>query len=225
MAMRLQEVHPSLVHFPIAFLPTTIICDTLGRITGSRTLLRVGKWGMALTAGSAALAGVFGLIAQEEVEIPDAAKPMLTTHRNLNMGFLGMATVMAARRFQRRAPSARYLLAAMGGLGAVIYSAYLGGHMVYGHGVGVSPAGGVRDGHGPELVGTQMDAVARHAAHDAKAGLKSAARNLASGGPYLPAITQSGPATHEQPRPGTRRAADGGAPAATDAANEQQPQR
>lgn len=42
MAMRLHELHPSLVHFPIALLPTSIGSDLVGTLTRSRRLLELG---------------------------------------------------------------------------------------------------------------------------------------------------------------------------------------
>lgn len=38
MVMRLHEIHPSLVHFPIALLPTAIASDLVGTFTRSRPL-------------------------------------------------------------------------------------------------------------------------------------------------------------------------------------------
>lgn len=198
MAMRLQEVHPSLVHYPLALLPTTLACDAIGKVTGSRTLLNIGRYGMAVTAGSIALAGVFGLIAQQEVKARGAAGAMLTTHRNLNLTLLGMASAMAVSRIRRKKPTLRYLAVGFAGLGAALYSAYLGGKMVYEHGVGVAAAGGLKEGHAPEIKPSTLDEVARHAADDVRDGLELAAKNLATG-PYIPAITAEEQRTASSP--------------------------
>lgn len=192
MAMRLQEVHPAVVHFPITLLPVTIGADAIGRLTGSRTLLRIGRWGMTLTAGTAALAGFFGLIAQEEVVADGRAADLLVTHRTMNAGFIGLAAAMAMVRAMRRRPSLRYLLTGLGAIGAVSYSAYLGGKMVYDHGVGVRAAGGVRSGHGPELLAERSDEVTRHALEDARQGVMTAARDLRRGR-IVPAFRSSEP--------------------------------
>lgn len=181
MAMRLQEVHPSLVHFPIALPPVTLGADVVGKVTGSRTLLKIGKYGMALTAGTAAVAGLAGLIAQEEVRAEGRAYDLLVTHRTLNVGFLALATTMAVRRFMRKRPSARYLAAGIAGLGTLAYSAYLGGHMVYEYGVGVRAAGGILEGHAPELVKDRAGEIARHAASDLKQATRHVAEDLSQG--------------------------------------------
>ena len=91
MAMHLQELHPSAVHYPIALLPLSIAADTLGLLTRNRSLLELGRLTMPVAAASAAVAGVLGLIAQEVVETDDEGMEMLITHRTLNLGLLGVA--------------------------------------------------------------------------------------------------------------------------------------
>jgi uncharacterized membrane protein len=194
MAMRLHELHPSLVHFPLAFYPFSLATDTIGRLTGSRSLLNCGRMGIALTAGSVALAGLAGLIAQEEVNVEGPAGDMLVTHRNLNIAFLALTTAMTVRRLRRTRPSLRYLLVGFAGLGAALYSAYLGGNMVYEHGVGVKPAGGIARGHAPQLWPSRAGEVARHALGDAKAGVQHAVEAVARG-EIIPAITHPAPET------------------------------
>lgn len=189
MTMRLQEVHPSVVHMPIAFLPVTIAADIAGKVTGRPTLLNVGKWGMALTVGSAALAGITGLIAQEEVRAEGRAHDLLVTHRNINVGVLAIATAMMVRRFRRKRPSLRYLATGLGAIGVVLYSAYLGGKMVYEHGVGVRAANGIQPGHAPELKLDEVRDWARHSAGEVARGARRAAREIATGD-IAPAITR-----------------------------------
>jgi uncharacterized membrane protein len=189
MAMRLQELHPAMVHFPIAFLPTALAADALGEITGNETLRAVGKHGMALAAGSAVVSAVLGLIAQEEVKAEGHAHDLLVTHRNLNLGLTALAVAMAAGRAKRRRPGLGYLLLGAAGLGVMNYSAYLGGHMVYDHGVGVKAAGGLRDGHVPELRPSDAGEVVERVAHDVPHGARHAAADLA-GGEVAPALTR-----------------------------------
>lgn len=43
MAMRTHEIHPVLVHFPLALMPTAIAADVVGAMTGNRTLMDMGK--------------------------------------------------------------------------------------------------------------------------------------------------------------------------------------
>lgn len=198
MPMRLQEVHPSVVHFPLTLFPVSIVADSLGRATGNRSLLDAGKWGMALTAVTAAVSGFFGLVAQEEVKLRGRAGDMLVTHRNLNVGFTALATTMALRRSTRSRPSLRYLAAGAAATGVALYSAYLGGKMVYEHGVGVAAADGIADGHGPELTSDRAGDVARHALDDARVGLKHAGEAILRG-EFVPALRETEAAGPEAP--------------------------
>lgn len=141
--MRLSEVHPALAHFPVALLPVAIAADACARRTSSRELESVGRVGVTLAAVSAAAAGVFGLIAQEEVEVDEHARRILQTHRTLNIVALGLVTALAIRRRSARRASTSYLLLGLAATAVVSFSAYLGGKLVYTHGVGVEKTGGI----------------------------------------------------------------------------------
>lgn len=188
MPMRLQELHPSLVHFPIALLPVAIGADLLGRLTGSKPLLEIGRRLIPLAAGAAALAAVAGLAAQEEVQVEGEALDALITHRNLNLALVATATAMAAWRSSRQRPTATYLGLGLAGAGVMTYTAYLGGHMVYEHGVGVSPANGVRAQDVPELRAGTLAAAGRTFARDVASGARMTVQEV-SEGKLVPAIT------------------------------------
>jgi hypothetical protein len=61
------------------------------------------------------------------------------------------------------------------------YSAYLGGRMVYEHGVGVRPADGLREEQAPEIHADNVDEVARLAAQHVKHGAQHAWEHLRKG--------------------------------------------
>ncbi len=185
MPMRLQEVHPSLVHVPIALLPLTLAADTAGSLSGDRRLSWLGRWGLVATAASAALAGVAGLIAQEEVNVAGPSMDTLITHRNVNLGVLAVTTALAVRRATQESAGARYLAVGAGALGMLLYSAYLGGKVVYEYGVGVEtapgPRGGLWQGGGPEVTPRNAPQVLRSAAHDLGNGFRHLAQEVKAG--------------------------------------------
>lgn len=202
MAMRTQELHPSLVHFPIALLPVSLGADLLGRATGSRSLCEMGRYTMALAAAGAALSAVTGLIAQEEVQAAggrddEHADRILITHRNLNVGLVGLTTALATTRNKNPRPGAGYFLAGLAGVGTMLYSAYLGGKMVYSHGLGVEAADGVRRDASVELDREHAGEALRKSTQQIGQGAQRAVRNLAEG-KIVPALRRE-PA---QPRPG-----------------------
>lgn len=172
MSMRLHEAHPTLVHYPLALFPAALICDTIGWLTGSRALLRAGATLMPLATASAGVAGAAGLAAQEAVEARGHAHDMLSTHRTLNLTLVALTTAMSLVRARRDEPPAGYLLAGWAGLMAMSYSAYLGGKMVYDHGVGVRAAGGVRDARSPELHLGNVGQVGRTAGRNIRDGVR-----------------------------------------------------
>jgi uncharacterized membrane protein len=188
MAIRLQEVHPSIVHFPIALLPVAIGADLLARATGSRRLAEVGRAMMPLAAASAAVSGATGLIAQEEVNAEGKAYDILATHRSLNISLVTLSAIMAAWRLRSEKPGAAYLALGLGGIAAMTYSAYLGGKMVYEHGLGVRPAKGLRRGS-PELLPSKARQVASRTGRDLERGITSAIEDLRKGN-VIPAFGQ-----------------------------------
>lgn len=179
MAIRLSEVHPALVHFPIALLPVAIGADALGLVTKNRELYPVGRIGIMLAAASAAVAGVFGFIAQEEVDIDDETRPILQTHRTLNIAALGVVTALAIRRAAQKRPGAGYLLAGLAAIATVGVSAYLGGKLVYAHGVAVEKAGGLY-GADPNVLPPDRRAPAA-AVKDLASGVAHTIRDMARG--------------------------------------------
>lgn len=192
MAMKLQEVHPSLVHFPLALLPLSVGADLLGRLTGSEALLDIGRRMMPLAAGSAVVAGAAGLMAQTEVEADGEALEMLKTHRTLNLGLVTVASAMAAYRSGRERPSVGYLAMGLAGLATMAYSAYLGGAMVYHEGVGVEAADGVRRQPAvPELTKGQAKRVLQSAGSDLAEGIKVTVQESAKGD-LLPSLANPG---------------------------------
>lgn len=190
MAMRLQEIHPSLVHFPIALIPTALVADALGRASGSKTLMETGRRLMPVAAAAAAVAGVAGLLAQESSRFSEESHPYLTTHRNLNLGLIGATALLAAKRARRKRPGIGYLLAGFAGVATMTYSAYLGGHMVYEQGVGVNAAGGLREDQAPELTPDNAARAVELSGKHIRNGLAHAVEHLGKGD-IVPLLTQA----------------------------------
>jgi uncharacterized membrane protein len=189
MTLRLQEIHPSLVHFPIALFPDSIGADAVGRATGNRGLLETARHTIELAAVGAALAGVSGLVAQEEVNVEGETMDMLITHRNLNIAATLVMGALALWRSRRYRPSLGYLGLGLAGVGALTYSAYLGGSLVYKHGVGVKRAGGQHRENPPELGETgESAAFAKDAAVDLVHGVKHLGKETVEG-KIVPSLT------------------------------------
>ncbi len=192
MAMKLHELHPSLVHFPLALLPLSIGADLVGRMTGNQSLLDLGRRTMPLAAASGLVAGVAGLMAQTEVKAKGASMDMLQTHRTLNLGLVAIAGAMAVQRSRDEKPSAAYLGLGLMGIAAMTFSAYLGGAMVYHDGVGVEAADGVRKRPKvPELSRRDAGKAVRTAASDTVKGIQLTVEESAKG-ELVPSLAHRG---------------------------------
>lgn len=147
MDFRLHEVHPALVHFPITLLPLSLGADFLGKVSGSPGLSQLGRQTIAPAAAAALLAGVSGMLAQEHVNLKsDASMQSLITHRNINLAATVGAGILAWRRLSmnpKKKPSTRYLSAGLGLVAGLVYTASLGGKLVYRDGLGVEAADGI----------------------------------------------------------------------------------
>ena len=190
MAMKLHEMHPALVHFPLALFPISIGADLLGRATDNETLMEVGRNTMPLAIASGLAAGVAGLMAQTQVEADGRALDLLKTHRTLNLATVAAATALAVHRSRTERPSLGYLAAGLGALAVLSYSGSLGGEMVYKHGVGVRAADGVRKRPAvPELKRKNAAKALKRAGADLAEGIKMTAQETAKGD-LLPSIAR-----------------------------------
>jgi uncharacterized membrane protein len=141
--LRTHELHPSLVHLPLTLLPAAALADLAAALRPrDRRLHRAGARLWTATAAAAAVTGLTGLAASQEVDLPSKrARDMLFLHGAGNAVILIAAAAIALRRARRPADftsAAAGLLAA----GAATYTAYLGGELVYTHGAGVTRLGG-----------------------------------------------------------------------------------
>ena len=181
MAIRLQQMHPALVHLPVALLPLAVCADLLGCATGNRALFSFGQKAICVAAVGALAAVASGLIAGEEVNVEGESREMLITHRNLNIFATLAATGMAIWRATHRRPSTLYLGVGAAGVGVVAYTAFLGGKLVYDTGVGVEPAHGVYRADAPALRAGQVGDFVKTAATDLVHGVQHMAQEVAKG--------------------------------------------
>ena len=190
MAIHLQEMHPALVHLPIALLPLAVGADMAGSVTGSDSVLSFGQKAICIAAAGAVASAVTGLIAGEEVNVKGASQDMLITHRNLNFIATVVATGMAIWRVNHRKPTAAYFGIGAAGVGILAFTAYLGGKLVYDVGVGVEPAHGVYRSDAPALKSGQVGAFVKTAGTDLAHGVQHMVEEVGKGR-LIPTIINS----------------------------------
>ncbi|MDZ4865104.1 MAG: DUF2231 domain-containing protein [Gemmatimonadota bacterium] len=131
--------HPMVIHFPLVALLLAVTLDVVGAWTRSirwrdaATLV----WWVGLLGAAAAV--TTGLIAYGKVEHSEPAHLAMTLHRNLALFTVALLVVAAVWRWRR--PQSR-LAAGAGILGALglLTVGYLGGDLVFRHGLGIPSA-------------------------------------------------------------------------------------
>jgi uncharacterized membrane protein len=137
MRVRLHEVHAAIVHFPLALLPAALLLEIAAIVGESGSVARTGTVFWQAAAASAVLAGLTGMAASQQVKAEDrTSNDMMWVHAAGNAVFaLGVIGVAAFRTFA--GPSAIAIVVGLAAMGASLYTASLGGKMVYGRGIGV----------------------------------------------------------------------------------------
>ena len=138
----MPNIHPLIVHFPIALLTASLVFELLGVALKRADLERTAWW--LLLAGCVGLGGAVatGLLAEKGVMIPAEVSSQFETHQE--MAFLA-ATVYAIIILWRisnktllpQRMRSMYFLLTVAALVAIWVGAWFGREMVYGSGVGV----------------------------------------------------------------------------------------
>jgi uncharacterized membrane protein len=137
MGMHLHELHAAAVHAPLVLLPTAAAVDLAAAITGNRSHARLGRTLWIAGSSSALFAGLAGAAASQEVRARDPnTSDMLWLHGIGNLGLIAGAAAIAVWRVARP-PSVTVSVLGLAASAISGYTAYLGGEMVYGHGVGI----------------------------------------------------------------------------------------
>ncbi len=142
-----HPLHPQLIPFPAALMPTSLALDVLHMTTGRQSYDDAARY--TLTGGilGAAAAGAVGAMDYLAIPTGGATKRTANVHAAMNvalLGIFGMSWLM--RQGQRTSPMA-VALSAIGNVG-LLASAWYGGHLVYSHGMRVE---GRDPAIGPEI--------------------------------------------------------------------------
>jgi len=140
-AQRLQNVHPLLVHFPLALLPASALVYVLAWLAGRDAWAWTGLWLLVLGALSAATAAATGLRADEGVMVdPSVREQLLDPHRRLMLTTVGLSIALAAWAAAARPLPARgrvvFLILLVVLLALMSRGADYGGRMVYDYNAG-----------------------------------------------------------------------------------------
>jgi uncharacterized membrane protein len=140
-AQHLQNIHPLIVHFPIALLFAAALIYWLGFLAGRQSWQWSGLWTLVLGAIGAAAAVVSGLYAAPGVMLaPSVKAALLTDHKRIMIAVLILSAALALWAIAARPMPVRgrgVFLAMLVLVAALIAKgADYGGRMVYDYNAG-----------------------------------------------------------------------------------------
>ena len=138
----LENVHPLLVHFPIAFLTSFFILDLIATLTKNTLLRKAFSWLLYLGAISAIFTVTAGFIAADTVPHGENVHEIMENHEHIGVSILSLSLGLAAWRLKNRGiiygwSNAIFLSLSALLFGLIVQGADLGGLMVYQYGVAV----------------------------------------------------------------------------------------
>jgi uncharacterized membrane protein len=140
-----HPVHAMLSHFPLALFGTSPLWEAIGLATGQAIWWQLAFWNVALGVAAAVPTAAAGLVDYASLGANNPAERTATTHM---LVMLGVVTCFGCSLIWLR-PSAvptgaaALLAAACDGLGllGLAWGGWLGGELVFKHGVGVKGGG------------------------------------------------------------------------------------
>lgn len=128
-----HPVHPMLIVFPLGLLSTAVLFDVLYLITGNEDLAIFSFWAIAAGIVGGLAAAVFGLIDWLAIPKDTRARGVGLTHGIGNVVIVGLFAVSLVLRFDDPAFAPNLLPFILGliGAGLALFTAWLGGELVY----------------------------------------------------------------------------------------------
>lgn len=138
----LHLIHPVLVHFGVAFVAAGTLLESYGLLVDKQAARRFGAplWGVGTVLLVIVIAS--GYVAANTIELPAGAGETLTDHERQGWILLAALVLLQFWKgwYRGRLPKAQQPWYALGlclAAALLFYSAWLGGRLVYGFGVGV----------------------------------------------------------------------------------------
>lgn len=139
------RLHAALNDFPPALLIAAVVFDLVGAVARRESLKAAGFWCLIGGVVGGLLAALSGLMAEGRAPHDDVALRLMETHQTFAIVVLVLFSILAVWRIVRRGILGKqeqtiFTTAAVVGLGLLIFTAKLGGNLVFDHAMGI-------DGH------------------------------------------------------------------------------
>ena len=138
----MANIHPVLVHFPIALLTGFVVAELLGVITGNKELRAAGKWMLYFGTVGAFGAAVVGLLGAEGVFHEGEVHSQMSKHRDYGLNVVALSLFLSLWRLIEGRDLVGISRIIQNSVGVLIVinlmlGADIGGVMVYKYGVAV----------------------------------------------------------------------------------------
>ena len=138
----LHLIHPALLHFSVAFVTVGGACEIVGIVSHREVLERFGVRSLLIGLASLVPTMVSGYLAANTVDVTAEGRLLLDAHERNGWIVLGL---LLGSQFWKAWCGGRlssgqrrlYVVLVAVVVGLMLYGAWLGGQMVYAHGVGV----------------------------------------------------------------------------------------
>jgi uncharacterized membrane protein len=145
-AHHLQNIHPLVVHFPLALLPVATLFYLLAWLSGRDSLAWTALWLLVVGSASGAVAAGTGLYADEGVMVdPSVREQLLDPHKLWMLSTLGSSAVLTIWALVRRPFPTRgrgvFVLLLLVVLAVMAHGADYGGRLVYDYNAGGNACG------------------------------------------------------------------------------------
>jgi len=144
----MSNIHPLLVHFPIAFLTFFFVVDVFGSLAGKPQWRQTASFLLYFGTLAAAFTVLAGFVAADTVEHGENVHEIMERHEHLGISILSLAAGLSAWRLKHHgvlsgAGNVLFLLLSALLCLILVFGADLGGLMVYQYGVAVKPGAAI----------------------------------------------------------------------------------
>src|SRR5215218_7802218 len=128
-----HPIHPMLIVFPLGLLATAVVFDVLYVSTGNRDLSTFSFWALIAGLVGGLSAAIFGLIDWLAIPAGTRAKRIGVWHGGGNLVVVALFALSLVSRLGRSAylPDAAPVILGLAGAGVALFTAWLGGELVY----------------------------------------------------------------------------------------------
>ncbi|MBI4784493.1 MAG: DUF2231 domain-containing protein [Oscillatoriophycideae cyanobacterium NC_groundwater_1537_Pr4_S-0.65um_50_18] len=139
-----DTIHPIVVHFVIAMVLFSFVCDAIGYFTKNTRLYEVSWWNLFFATISIFIAVLFGQVEAGLSEPYDAVEPVLNLHTLIGWSLSAVITAITAWRYNLRAKDPLKVPFSFIGAGLLLtvlvcYQVYLGDELVWVYGLHTVP--------------------------------------------------------------------------------------